>query len=41
MHGYVTSFNNNNKNNNNPETRKNWVDVQRGIVSSHGDRDPL
>ena len=40
--------NNNNKNNNNnnnnkitPETRKYWVDVQRGIVSSHGERDPL
>ena len=24
-----------------PETRKYWVDVQRGIVSSHGERDPL
>ena len=23
------------------ETRKYWVDVQRGIVSSHGERDPL
>ena len=37
--------NNNNDNNNNsdnfPETRKYWVDVQRGIVSSHGERDPL
>ena len=35
--------NNNNNNNNNkfPETRKYWVDVQRGIVSSHGERDPL
>ena len=30
--------NNNNNNNNNPETRKYWVDVQRGIVSSHGER---
>ena len=39
-----------NKNNNNyprqgnnifRETSKYWVDVQRGIVSSHGDRDPL
>ena len=36
--------NNNNKNNNNnnpSETRKYWVDVQWGIVSSHGERDPL
>ena len=24
-----------------PETRKYWVDVQRGTVSSHGERDPL
>ena len=24
-----------------PETRKYWVDVQRGIVSSHWERDPL
>ena len=34
---------NNNKNNNNnfPKTRKYWVDVQWGIVSSHGERDPL
>ena len=36
---------NNNKNNSNnnkfPETRKYWVDVQRGIVSSHEERDPL
>ena len=24
-----------------PETMKYWVDVQRGIVSSHGERDPL
>ena len=31
----------NNSNNNNPETRKYWVDVQPGIVSSHGERDPL
>ena len=23
------------------ETWKYWVDVQRGIVSSHGERDPL
>ena len=23
------------------ETRKYWVDVQPGIVSSHGERDPL
>ena len=28
-------------NNDFPETRKYWVDVQRGIVSSHGERDPL
>ena len=36
--------NNNNNNNNNsrlPESRKYWVNVQRGIVSSHGERDPL
>ena len=33
--------NNNNNNNNFPETRKYWVDVQWGIVSSHGERDPL
>ena len=33
--------NNNNNNNNNPETRKYWVDIQQGIVSSHGERDPL
>ena len=34
--------NNNNKHNNNiPETRKYWADVQWGIVSSHGERDPL
>ena len=24
-----------------PETRKCWVDVQWGTVSSHGERDPL
>ena len=24
-----------------PKTRKYWADVQRGIVSSHGERDPL
>ena len=33
--------NNNNNNNNIPETRKYWVDVQRGIASSHDERDPL
>ena len=37
--------NNNNNNNNNkvhfPETRKYWVDVQQGIVWSHGERDAL
>ena len=39
---------NNNRNNNNsniiiifPKTRKYWVDVQWGIVSSHGGKDPL
>ena len=32
--------NKNNNNNNFPETRKYWVDVQQGIVSSHGERDP-
>ena len=36
-----SDINNNNNNNNFPETRKYWVDVQRGIVSSHGERDPL
>ena len=34
-------LNNNNNNNNIPETRKYWVDVQRGIASSHDERDPL
>ena len=24
-----------------PKTRKYWVDLQWGIVSSHGERDPL
>ena len=33
--------NNNNNNNNFLETRKYWVDVQHGIVLSHGERDPL
>ena len=33
--------NDNNNNNNLPETRKYWVDAQRGIVSSHEERDPL
>ena len=39
----INNNNNNNKNNNNnlPETRKYWVDNQRGIASSHGERDPL
>ena len=27
--------------NNTPETRKYWVDVQQGIVSYYGERDPL
>ena len=31
----------NNNNNNLSETRKYWVIVQRGIVSSHGERDLL
>ena len=31
----------NNNNNILPETRKYWVDVQGGIVSSREDRDPL
>ena len=40
---YDNNNNNNNDNNNNilPKTRKYWVDVQRDIVSSHEDRDPL
>ena len=34
--------NNTNSNNNNfPETRKYWADVQQGIVSFHGERDPF
>ena len=36
--------NNSNKNNNDnniPETRKYWVDVQLGMVLSHGERDAL
>ena len=35
--------NNNNSNNNNisSETRKYWVDVQQGMVLSHGVKDPL
>ena len=33
--------NNNNNNNKFSETRKYWVDVQRGIVSSHGESDRL
>ena len=33
--------NNNNNNNNFPETRKYWFHVQRRIVSSHGEMDPL
>ena len=32
---------NNNNNNNSPRPGNYWVDVQRGIVSSHGERDPL
>ena len=32
--------NNNNDNNNLPESKKYWVDVQQGIASSHGERDP-
>ena len=32
--------NNNNNNNNLPESKKYWVDVQQGIVSSHEERDP-
>ena len=33
--------NNNNDNNNSNNIRKYWFDVERGIVSSHGERDPL
>ena len=32
---------NDNNNNNFPQTRKYWVDVHRGKVSSDGERDPL
>ena len=40
---YNNKYNNNNNNNNNnlPNTRKYCVDVQQGIVSSHGERDHL
>ena len=34
-------YNNDNNNNNNNNNNKYWVDFQRGIVSSHGERDPL
>ena len=40
----TTTTNNNNNNNNNdniPDARKYWVDVQQGIISSYGERDPL
>ena len=37
----IRKKNNNNSNNNFPKTRKYWVDFQLGIVSSHGERDPL
>ena len=37
----ITINNNNNNTDNFPETRKCWIDVKRGIVSSHGERDPL
>ena len=46
----VINTNNNNNNNNNDDDNNNnnsprpgnyWVDVRRGIVSSHGERDPL
>ena len=33
--------NSNDDNNNNNSNNKYWVDVQRGTVSSHGERDPL
>ena len=33
--------NNNNNNDNILDARKYWVDVQQGIISSHGERDPL
>ena len=33
--------NSNDDNNNNNNNNKYWVDVQRGTVSSHGERDPL
>ena len=33
--------NNNNNNNNIPKTMKYWVYVKRGIVLSHGERNPL
>ena len=35
------NINNNNNNDNSPRPENYWVDVQRGIVSSHGERDPL
>ena len=33
--------NNNNNNNNKTSTRKYWIDVHWGIVSSHVERDPV
>ena len=33
--------NNKKKKKNYPKTRKYWFDVQQGIVSSHGEKDPL
>ena len=35
------SNNNTDNNNNNRETRKYWVDIQRGIILSHEVKDPL
>ena len=37
----TTTIKINNNTNNIPETRKYWVDVQWGIVLSHGERNPL
>ena len=40
-HAYNSNNNNDTNNNNNNNNNKYWVDAQRRIVSSHGDRDPL
>ena len=41
IRAYINNNNDNNNKNIIPGTKKYWVDVQQGIVSSHGERDPL